>query len=72
MDGNLSTTQLVVASKRGNNEALGRLLEQYRGFLLMLAHRYLSERLRRRMETLLRGWVASGGSPVSAASSAAT
>ena len=50
MDGDLSTTQLVVASKRGNNEAFGRLLEQYRGFLLMLAHRYLSERLRRRID----------------------
>jgi RNA polymerase sigma-70 factor (ECF subfamily) len=50
VDGNLSTTQLVVASKEGNNEALGRLLEQYRGFLLMLAHRYLSERLRRRID----------------------
>ena len=50
MDGNLSTTELVVASKAGNNEALGRLLEQYRGFLLMLAHRYLSERLRRRID----------------------
>ncbi len=50
MDGDLSTTQLVVASKAGNNEALGRLLEQYRGFLLMLAHRYLSERLRRRID----------------------
>ena len=46
----MSTTQLVVASKRGDNEALGRLLEQYRGFLLMLAHRYLSERLRRRID----------------------
>lgn len=50
MDGELSTTQLVVASKQGNNEALGRLLEQYRGFLLMLAHRYLSDRLRRRVD----------------------
>lgn len=50
MDGDLSTTQLVIASKQGNNEALGRLLEQYRGFLLMLAHRYLSERLRRRVD----------------------
>jgi len=50
VDGDLSTTQLVVASKEGNNEALGRLLEQYRGFLLMLAHRYLSERLRRRID----------------------
>jgi len=50
VDGDLSTTQLVVASKEGNNEALGRLLEQYRGFLLMLAHRYLSERLRRRVD----------------------
>jgi len=46
----LSTTQLVVAAKVGDNEALGRLLEQYRGYLLMLAHRYLSERLRRRVD----------------------
>lgn len=46
----MSTTELVVASKAGDNEALGRLLEQYRGFLLMLAHRYLSERLRRRID----------------------
>lgn len=46
----MSTTQLVVASKRGDNEALGLLLEQYRGYLLMLAHRYLSERLRRRVD----------------------
>ena len=50
LDDPLSTTQLVVASKQGDNEALGRLLEQYRGFLLMLAHRYLSERLRRRID----------------------
>ncbi len=46
----MSTTQLVVASKEGDNEALGQLLEQYRGYLLMLAHRYLSERLRRRVD----------------------
>ena len=46
----MSTTQLVIASKAGDNEALGRLLEQYRGYLLMLAHRYLSERLRRRVD----------------------
>lgn len=50
MEGDLSTTQLVVASKQGNNEALGRLLERYRGFLLMLAHCYLSDRLRRRID----------------------
>ncbi len=50
MDGDLSTTQLVLASKDGDNEAFGRLLEQYRGFLLMLGHRYLSERLRRRID----------------------
>lgn len=50
MDGPISTTQLVLASKGGDNEALGRLLEQYRGYLLMLAHRYLSERLRRRVD----------------------
>lgn len=29
---------------------LGRLLEQYRGYLLMLAHRYLDTRLRRRID----------------------
>ncbi|TWU40689.1 sigma-70 family RNA polymerase sigma factor [Novipirellula artificiosorum] len=50
MDKPGSTTQLVVASKAGDNEAFGVLLEQYRGFLLMLAHRYLSERLRRRID----------------------
>jgi len=52
LDEFLSTTELVVASKRGNNEALGRLLEQYRGYLLMLAHRYLSDRLRQRVDPL--------------------
>lgn len=46
----MSTTQLVVASKEGNNEALGRLLQQYRGYLIMLAHRYLSAPLRRRID----------------------
>ena len=46
----MSTTQLVVASKEGDNDALGRLLEQYRGYLLMLAHRFLSEPLRRRVD----------------------
>ena len=50
MDGDVSTTQLVIASKEGDNEAFGRLLEQYRGYLLMLAHRYLSEPLRRRVD----------------------
>ena len=50
MDGQMSTTELVIASKGGDNEALGRLLEQYRGYLLMLAHRYLSDRLRRRID----------------------
>lgn len=46
----MSTTELVVASKRGDNTALGQLLEQYRGYLLMLAHRNLSEPLRRRVD----------------------
>ena len=50
MDGQMSTTELVIASKAGDNEALGKLLEQYRGYLLMLAHRYLSDRLRRRID----------------------
>lgn len=45
-----STTALVVASKLGSNEALGALLLRYRGFLLMLAHRYLSDQLRRRID----------------------
>ncbi len=45
-----STTALVVASKLGSNEALGSLLLRYRGFLLMLAHRYLSDQLRRRID----------------------
>lgn len=48
----MSTTALLVASKGGDNEAFGCLLEQYRGYLLMLAHRYLSERLRRRVDPL--------------------
>ncbi len=50
MEGSGSTTQLVVAAKQGDNDALGELLERYRGHLLMLAHRYLSERLRRRID----------------------
>jgi RNA polymerase sigma-70 factor (ECF subfamily) len=50
VDSNPSTTQLVIASKDGDGEAFGRLLGQYHGYLLMLAHRYLSERLRRRVD----------------------
>ncbi len=50
VDGDMSTTELVIASKGGNNEAFGRLLDQYRGYLLMLAHRYLSDQLRRRVD----------------------
>ncbi|MCO8120510.1 sigma-70 family RNA polymerase sigma factor [Stieleria sp. TO1_6] len=49
-DGDMSTTHLVIASKQGDNVALGQLLEQYRGYLLMLAHRNLSEQLRRRVD----------------------
>lgn len=49
-DGDMSTTELVIASKDGDNTALGQLLEQYRGYLLMLAHRHLSEPLRRRVD----------------------
>lgn len=45
-----STTRLVIEAKNGDSEALGRLLEQYRGFLLMRAHRFLDERLRRRLD----------------------
>jgi RNA polymerase sigma-70 factor, ECF subfamily len=49
-DDGSSTTQLVMACKKGDNEALGRLMEQYRGYLIMLAHRYLSDQLRRRID----------------------
>ena len=49
-EGDMSTTQLVVASKDGDNSALGSLLERYRGYLLMLAHRNLSEPLRKRVD----------------------
>lgn len=45
-----STTALVQACKRGDNEALGALLIRFRGYLLMLAHRYLSSQLRRRID----------------------
>lgn len=45
-----STTALVQAAKAGDNEQLGRLLENYRGYLFMLAHRYLSEKLKRRID----------------------
>ncbi len=38
------------AAKAGDNEHLGRLLEDYRGYMFMLAHRYLSEKLRRRID----------------------
>jgi RNA polymerase sigma-70 factor, ECF subfamily len=45
-----STTALVLAAKAGDNEQFGRLLEQHRGYLLMLGHRYLSDRMRRRID----------------------
>jgi RNA polymerase sigma-70 factor, ECF subfamily len=45
-----STNALVQAAKAGDNEQLGRLLENYRGYLFMLAHRYLSDKLRRRID----------------------
>jgi RNA polymerase sigma-70 factor (ECF subfamily) len=40
----------VNAAKAGDNEQLGRLLENYRGYLFMLAHRYLSDKLKRRID----------------------
>lgn len=37
-------------ARRGDREALGELLEQYRGYLLVLANRYLDPRLRKRID----------------------
>ncbi len=45
-----STTELVHAAKAGDNEQLGKLLENFRGYMFMLAHRYLSEKLKRRID----------------------
>ncbi|MEM6363633.1 MAG: sigma-70 family RNA polymerase sigma factor [Planctomycetota bacterium] len=45
-----STTSLLVSSRQGDQVALGDLLLRYRGYLLMLAHRYLSDQLRRRID----------------------
>ena len=50
MSSEQSTTALVRAAKAGDNEHLGRLLENYRGYLYMLAHRYLSDKLKRRID----------------------
>ena len=50
MERELSTAFLIHSAKAGDREHFGQLLEQYRGYLLMLGHRYLSDRLRRRVE----------------------
>lgn len=49
-DASGSTTALLIASRRGDNDALGELLVRYRGYLLMLSHRFLSDQLRRRVD----------------------
>lgn len=45
-----STAFLIQSAKAGDSEHFGQLLEQYRGYLLMLGHRYLADRLRRRVD----------------------
>ncbi|MEZ6089011.1 MAG: sigma-70 family RNA polymerase sigma factor [Pirellulaceae bacterium] len=46
-----STTQLLLnRAKAGDAEAFGELLEQYRSYLWVLAHRYLDDRLRQRID----------------------
>lgn len=41
---------MLHAARGGDGEQFGRLLEQYRGYLLMLGRRYLSDRMRRRVD----------------------
>ncbi len=41
---------MLHAARGGDCEQFGRLLEQYRGYLLMLGHRYLSDGMRRRVD----------------------
>lgn len=46
-----SSSQFLLARARaGDGEALGQLLEQYRGYLMVLANRYLDHRLRKRID----------------------
>lgn len=46
-----NTTQLLLDRARaGDAEAFGELLEQYRSYLWILAHRYLDDRLRQRID----------------------
>lgn len=45
-----STTHLLVAARGGDADRCGDLLQRYRGYLLMLAHRSLSPPLRRRID----------------------
>ncbi|MGN6135488.1 MAG: sigma-70 family RNA polymerase sigma factor [Aureliella sp.] len=42
--------QLLVEALAGNRESLGRLLEDYRAYLMVLAQRYLDDRLRGRLD----------------------
>lgn len=46
-----STTQhLLILARAGDTDAFGQLLEQYRSYLWIIAHRYLDDRLRRRID----------------------
>ena len=41
---------MIAVAREGDADQVGRLLARYEGYLLMLAHRYLSESLRRRVD----------------------
>ena len=45
-----TTQQLLNLARAGDADAFGDLLEQYRSYLWVLAHRYLDDRLRRRID----------------------
>ncbi len=44
------TERMLAEAKNGNKEILGQLLDQYRPYLFVLAHRYLDQRVQGRVD----------------------